>query len=60
MGLSVARFAPGDEVETHSHETMDEVFYGQEGKGIIEVEGNVVEVRNEFLSTLLLYLQRVP
>ncbi|CAN0104974.1 unnamed protein product, partial [Laminaria digitata] len=39
MGFSRAVFAPGDEVELHSHVSMDEVFYGSEGKGIIEVEG---------------------
>lgn len=45
-GFGRAVFAPGVEVETHSHKSMDEVFYGQEGKGIIEVDGTVVQVMN--------------
>lgn len=44
-GFTRALFAPGDAVELHWHESMDEVFYSAEGKGIIEVDGTVVQVR---------------
>ena len=43
-GFTRAVFAPGDEVELHWHKSMDEVFYSAEGKGVIEVDGTVVQV----------------
>lgn len=43
-GFTRAVFAPGDEVELHWHKSMDEVFYSEEGKGVIEVDGTVVQV----------------
>lgn len=43
-GFTRAVFAPGDEVELHRHKSMDEVFYSAEGKGVIEVDGTVVQV----------------
>lgn len=39
-----AVFAPEDEVESHSHKGTDEVFYVAEGKGLIVVDGTVVQV----------------
>ncbi|CAN0043825.1 unnamed protein product [Hapterophycus canaliculatus] len=44
MGFTRAVFSPGDEVELHWHTSMDEVFYAAEGKGIIEVDGTVVQL----------------
>lgn len=43
-GFSSATFAPGDKVEEHFHESMDEVFYGEAGKGIFVIDGVVFEV----------------
>lgn len=43
-GFARSVFSPGDEVETHSHATKDEVFYTEEGSGTIEVDGKVIEV----------------
>eukprot|EP00903_Cladosiphon_okamuranus_P016634 g15342.t1 len=43
-GFSRAVFAPGDEVELHWHKSKDEVFYSTEGKGVIEVDGAVVQL----------------
>eukprot|EP00752_Nemacystus_decipiens_P015939 g14245.t1 len=43
-GFTRAVFAPRDEVELHSHKSMDEVFYSSEGKGVIEVDGTVVQL----------------
>ncbi|CAM9974930.1 unnamed protein product [Ascophyllum nodosum] len=43
-GFMRSVFSPGDEVQTHSHATMDEVLYGEAGKGNVEVDGILVEV----------------
>lgn len=43
-GFTRAVFAPGNEVELHWHKSKDEVFYAAEGKGVIEVDGTVVQV----------------
>ena len=43
-GFTRAVFSPGDEVELHWHKSKDEVFFAAEGKGVIEVDGTVVQV----------------
>lgn len=53
-GFTRAVFSPGDQVELHRHTSMDEVFYAAEGKGIIEVDGTVVQVNTSPPRTLLL------
>eukprot|EP00979_Chaetoceros_neogracilis_P003708 scaffold656_cov271-Chaetoceros_neogracile.AAC.18 len=42
VGFSVATFLPGQ--PPHSHETMHELFYIIEGRGIFQIEGRDVEV----------------
>lgn len=43
-GFERSVFTPGDEVGTHSDAAMDGVYYGEQGKGTLEVDGIKVEV----------------
>ncbi|CAM9842137.1 unnamed protein product [Scytosiphon promiscuus] len=50
-GFTRSVFSPGDQVELHRHKSKDEVFYAAEGKGIIEVDGTVVQVSRDTLAS---------
>lgn len=43
--FSRAVFGKGHEVTEHVHASMDEIFYVEEGEGIFEIDGVVVQVR---------------
>lgn len=46
--FSQARFKPGQTAGAHSHKAMYEIFFIEEGRGIIRIEGKEYQVEKGF------------